>query len=68
MVVNRVGRVLNRPGEAGGGMPSSLPYQSYVDCETDNDCPKSVNMNYAIKCIDKKCDTIQIYPTSDSRE
>ncbi|CAJ2647866.1 unnamed protein product [Trifolium pratense] len=54
--------------EASGGIPSSLPFQSYVDCETDKDCPKSVNICYAIRCIDKKCDTVQIYPISYSRK
>jgi hypothetical protein len=31
-----------------------------IECETDADCPKSVNMCFIFKCIDKKCKSIEI--------
>ncbi|AES98755.1 putative Late nodulin [Medicago truncatula] len=29
---------------------------SYYGCETDADCPRSMNKDFYLKCVDKKCE------------
>ncbi|CAJ2647865.1 unnamed protein product [Trifolium pratense] len=52
------------PMKASGGKPFSHPFKAYIDCKTNEDCPESVNEHYTIICIDYKCETIRIPPTS----